>query len=333
MARVVHVVDAERALDLRDRGLRGRDGLELLVVEIVGARGLGLVFALRRLARRGHALEGLDHSSELVVRGGSRLGLAGDDQRRSRLVDQDRVDLVHDRVRVAPLHGSLERHRHVVPEVVESELGVRPIGHVVRIRDAALGERHQVLDVADRRAEELVYGARPLGVALGEVVVDRHEVDTVPGQAVQVERLHRDEGLTLSRLHLRDVALVEDDPAHQLHVEQADADRALERLSYGRVRLEDELLERLPVLEPELELRRLRAELGVGERLEVGLERADVGGLLLKPLEAPPFAHAEDTLELAERLGSHGPRVPARVSRGYSARTRISQRSPSTRWA
>ncbi len=130
------------------------------------------------------------------------------------------------------------------------------------------------------------------------------------GQAVQVERLDGDEGLPLARLHLRDVALVEDDAAHQLHVEQADADRALERLPDGRVRLEDDLLERLAVLEPLLELGGLRGELGVGERLELGLERADVRGLLLKTLEATAFAHAEDALELAERLGSHRPRVP-----------------------
>ena len=103
VARVVEVVDPERALDLLDRGLRGRDGLELLVVEVVRAGELGLVLALRGLARRGLALEVLDDARELVVRRRGGLGLAGDDQRRARLVDQDRVDLVHDRVRVAAL--------------------------------------------------------------------------------------------------------------------------------------------------------------------------------------------------------------------------------------
>ena len=91
-----------------------------------------------------------------------------------------------------------------------------------------------------------------------------------------------------------------DDPAHELHVEEADADRPLERLAHGRVGLEDEVFERLPVLEPLLELGGLPAELVVGERLEVGLERADVRGLLGKALDAAPLADAQDALELAE---------------------------------
>ena len=103
VARVVEVVDPERALDRVERGLRRRHRLVLLVVEVVGARELGLVLALRGLAGRGLAVQVAHDAGEVVVglRGGLRL--AGDDQRRARLVDQDRVDLVDDRVRMAAL--------------------------------------------------------------------------------------------------------------------------------------------------------------------------------------------------------------------------------------
>ena len=47
------------------------------------------------------------------------------------------------------------------------------------------------------------------------------------------------------------------------------------------------------------------AQLLVRERLEVGLERRDVLGLLLEPLQAPPLAEAKDLLELAEIGGGH----------------------------
>ena len=73
---------------------------------------------------------------------------------------------------------------------------------------------------------------------------------------------------------------MEDDAAHHLDVEEADALDALERLADGRVRLEEQVLEVLPVLDPLPELDGLPGELGVGELLEVGLERRDVGGLL-----------------------------------------------------
>ena len=310
--RVVEVVDAERALDLLDRGLRRRDGLELLVVEEVRARELRLVEALRRLARRGRAVEVLGDASELVVglRGGLRL--AGDDERRPRLVDEDRVDLVHDRVGVAALDDAVERDGHVVAQVVEAELGVRPVHDVARVRLAALRERHEVLDGADGAAEQLVHGLRPLRVALREVVVHRHEMDSLAGETVEIERLHGDERLPLARLHLGDVALVEDDPAHELDVEEPHADRAPEGLAHRGVGLEDQVLERLAVLEALLELGGLSAELVVGELLEVGLERADVRRLLGEALDAPPLAHAKDALELPEGLRRHGPRVPAR---------------------
>ena len=140
-------------------------------------------------------------------------------------------------------------------------------------------------------------------VALGEVVVDRDEVRAAAGERVQVERLGGDERLALAGLHLGDVALVEDDAAHQLHVEEADADRALERLAHRGERLEEELVEVLAVLDPLLELDRLRGELGVGQLLEVGLERADVLRLLQQALAAPALAEAEDLFEADRAAG------------------------------
>src|SRR6185503_15849695 len=83
--------------------------------------------ALHHLARQGGAFEVANHAREVVVRLRRRLGLAGDDERRPRLVDEDRVDLVDDRERVAALHRSVERDGHVVAQVVESELRVRPV--------------------------------------------------------------------------------------------------------------------------------------------------------------------------------------------------------------
>ena len=46
----------------------------------------------------------------------------------------------------------------------------------------------------------------------------------------------------------------------------------------------------------------LPGELGVGELLELGLERADVGRLLGEPLQAPSLAEAKDLFERSELL-------------------------------
>ena len=105
---------------------------------------------------------------------------------------------------------------------------------------------------------------------------------------------------------------MEDDPAHQLHVEHALVGLAQARLADGGERLEEEILERLAVLQALPELGRLAAQLVVGELLEVGLERRDVGGLLGEPLDSPALAGAQYFLETAEVLPAIGYRVAVR---------------------
>jgi hypothetical protein len=128
-------------------------------------------------------------------------------------------------------------------------------------------------------------------------------VDAVPRERVQIERLDGDEGLSFARPHLGDVALVEDDAAHQLDVEKADAHRAFERLPHGREGLEDQLVDGLAILDPLSELGGLARQLGVAERLELRLEGADVRGLLGKALDATALAEAQDLLQGSELLG------------------------------
>ena len=62
--------------------------------------------------------------------------------------------------------------------------------------------------------------AHPLGVALGEVVVGRDDVDALAGQRVEVRRQHAGEGLALTGPHLGDVAQVQRRAAHDLDVER-----------------------------------------------------------------------------------------------------------------
>ena len=85
--RLVEVVDAEPVLDLRDAGLEDADGALLLV---------DLVVLVER--------EALHDLGELDVPLLRLVGRAADDQRRARLVDEDRVDLVDDGEVVAALH-------------------------------------------------------------------------------------------------------------------------------------------------------------------------------------------------------------------------------------
>ena len=82
------------------------------------------------------------------------------------------------------------------------------------------------------------------------------------------------------------------DAAHHLDVEDALVGLAEARLARSRIRLEEQILELLPAVEPLPELDGLAPQLGVRELLEVRFQGGDVGGLLLQPLHPPSLAES-----------------------------------------
>ena len=164
----------------------------------------------------------LDIGAELHVLGlfgGVVLHRAGNDQRGARIVDQHRVDLVDNRVMMLALHQIFLADSHVVPKVVETEFVVGSEGDVAFIGPAAGGGIGIVLvDAVHGQAVEHVERPHPLGVTLGEVVVDRHHVHSLAGKRIQEHGKSRHEGLSLTGGHLGDLALMQGDASDQLHV-------------------------------------------------------------------------------------------------------------------
>ena len=251
--RVVHVLDPEELLHLGDAFLGRRHGLLFEVDEVVAALFCALI--ARDEARH--------EAGEQEVLIGGLFGLAADDERRPGFVDEDVVDLVHNREVTLLLDPLIQFHDHVVAEVVETELVVRAVRDVggVRLRPRARAEvdeplvgcgvarfedvRRVVGDDADRHAQETVDGPHPLGVAAGQIVVDGHDVDTAAGQGVEYGGERRDEGLALAGPHLSHAALVQHDATEHLDVEVAHAERPLHCLSAGREYLGQDGVHRL----------------------------------------------------------------------------------------
>jgi hypothetical protein len=121
---------------LRQQPGLGEDALGVLVA-VFGQVDLVRLLVDGEVARLDHAFAGaqveladllleLRHDGvDAHVELGVVLGLAADDQRRARLVDQDRVDLVDDRVGRPRATRSAVVVDHVVAQVVEAELVVR----------------------------------------------------------------------------------------------------------------------------------------------------------------------------------------------------------------
>lgn len=246
---------------------------------------------------------------------------ARDDQRGTGLVDEDRVHLVHHGEVVSALDQVVQRVRHVVAEVVETELVVGAVRDVGRVGGTPLGGRHAREDHVHAQSEEAVNAAHPLRVTLGQVVVDRDDVDAVTGQRVQVRREDAGEGLALTGLHLGDVAEVQRGAAHDLDVEVALGQHPLGRLAGDRERLGQQFVEALAVLVPLRELVGLRTQFGVRQGLDVRRQGRHVVGDVLQPLDHATFT---DTEQLGQRQRRHGLFV---LNIGYVGR----EPSPSTR--
>ena len=291
---VVEVGDVQRALQFGDAVLGERRRLVLFVEREV---------ALRR--ERGRELG----VAQIVAGGGTRR--PADDERRPRFVYEDVVHFVHDAVGALALNAVVAAGRHVVAQVIEAELVVCAVGDVggvgflarggAHMLEAALAvlvkgvvdERAPVLERAHAHAERVVHRAHPVGVAPREVVVDGHDVNAAPRQRVEIGGQRGDERLALARLHLRYLALMQNDAADELDIVVALPKRALGGFADGGERPRQQRVQALAAGRGSAQVLRLNLQVVVRHALEFGFERVNLihfgpefgDDLLIRPSE------------------------------------------------
>ena len=111
------------------------------------------------------------------------------------------------------------RGHAVVAQVVESKLAVRAVGDVALILRAADIRRLIMLNDPDSQSQERVELPHPLGIAAGQVVVDRHEMRAPAGQSVQIDRGGGDERLAFAGGHFSDAPAMQHHATDELDVE------------------------------------------------------------------------------------------------------------------
>ena len=220
--------------------------------------------------------EGLHHLVDRDVEVGFVLGRPGNDQRRTRLVDEDGIHLVDDRVIERTLHHLAALVLHIVAQVIETQFVIRRIGNVGIIRIAALRFGKVGHDHAHRQAEEAVQAAHPFRVARGEVIVHGHDVNALALDRVQIGRQCRDQRLAFTGAHFRNFAAMEDDTAHHLHVEMPHAQHPDRCLAYGGEGFGKNIVQRLAIGQLATELVGLGGKFLVGKRLQLRFERIDL---------------------------------------------------------
>ena len=152
--------------------------------------------------------------------------LSGNDQRRTGLVDEDRVDLVDDGIMELTKNQLLFINCHVVTKVVKAQLVVGDIRDITAVLFLSLLAAHAVENNAYGQAHKCVDLSHPLCVTLSQVIVDGDYVHTSSLKGIEVCGHGGNQCLTFTGTHLRDTTLVQDDRADQLHAERFHAERS-----------------------------------------------------------------------------------------------------------
>ena len=306
------VVDQVRPLHVPGR-VEALDAGQLLgganaVVGEVGRVLLLVDLEVRALLQLPRDAIGLGVAGHVVV------GRTGNNQRRAGFVDEDVVDLVDDREVQRPLHllpvlveavVVAGRVPHVVAEIVEAELVVRAVGDVAGVGLLPVGRVHLALDRVDRQAERHVERTHPFHVAAGQVVVHRDDVYALAFQGIEVSRQRGHQRLAFAGDHFRDVAAVQDDAAHQLHVVVPHAQVAAAGLAADGKGLDQQIVERLPGGQTLAKLGRLLLQLGIGHRLVLRLQGPDGVDHRLHLLDVPGVRRTEQARQRSLDPAAH----------------------------
>ena len=255
-------------------------------------------------------LEAGDQPIDADIKLRALLGASRDDQRCARFVDQNRVDLVHDREGQWSLHAVGGAEREIIPQIVEAELVVRPVGDVGCVCGSLLVRGLAAADDADLETEKAIDRSHPFGV-------DRDDVHATAGQRVEIGGKRRDERLALAGSHLGDLTLVQNHATDQLHIEVAHLDRTSRGFAHERERLGNEIVEIAVLCEALLELGRLVAERRV---VECGDRFLELVGGCDEPsvaLEQSLIAATEDAGQEIRKDGGQCKSSSARVETRY----------------
>ena len=117
------------------------------------------------------------------------------------------------------LHEVFGTDGHIIAQVVEAKFIVRTKGNVGTIGTTTSFAVGTVLvDAVDTKTVEHIERPHPFGVTLGQVVVDRHHVNTVARKSIEEDRKGGHKGLSFTRCHFGNLAFVENHATEQLNI-------------------------------------------------------------------------------------------------------------------
>ena len=247
MLRIGIILQIQNLLNLSDTPVRQVHAAVFFIDHIIA--GLlssiaGQRIQLADLTRTCAALQLLHQVITLPVKLQSRAFHAGDNQRRPGLVDQYRIDFVHDRIKKTPLHAALLIHRHVITQIVEPQFIVRHIRDIAGICLLTAQQVHSLQNHAHRYTEKPVDPSDIHRITVGQIIIDGHNMHATARQTHQIRRKSCHKGLTLASLHLSNMPLIKGNTAQNLNVIRIQSDRAISCFPDRCKRLRQQLIQR-----------------------------------------------------------------------------------------
>src|SRR5699024_47652 len=154
-------------------------------------------------------------------------------QRGSRLIDQDGVNLIDDAIVMPTLHAVFEGTNHVVAQVVKAKFIVGGVSNIAIVCFLTFLRTHLIENHTDREPEPPVHTPHHLCVTARQVVIDGHDVHAFAFQSVEVSRQQGGQGLALTSAHFGDVAEVQCCATHDLHLVVLLVHHAPSRFAHG----------------------------------------------------------------------------------------------------
>ncbi len=259
--RITEVLDLEERFRLGNALIGQTDALFLFFDRIVGV--LALIQRVDKLVR-----------DPVKIR--RFVALTGNDQRRSRFIDEDRVDLVDDRVVQIPLRQLILVDHHVVAQIIETEFVVGAVCNIRLISRFSGLVGNSVDHAADRQSQECIDLSHPFRVTLCQIVVDRNDMHAFSLECVQISRQSRDQGLAFTGFHFGDPALMQNDAADDLHAEMLHADASPCRFPADRESFRQNVVQGRAVCQTLLEFRCFRFQFFIRQRRHLLFQRHDL---------------------------------------------------------
>ena len=108
---------------------------------------------------------------------------------------------------------------HVVAQIIEAVFVVGTVGDIGGVGGSLLCLALSVNDQTGLESKIAVHASHLLTVAARQIVVDRNDVHALARQRIQIRGQRRNQRFTLTRFHLGDASLVEQNTADDLHAE------------------------------------------------------------------------------------------------------------------